>query len=207
MHALGRGSGVHEPRRERLRKSVQYINYLLKLTGLPTLIQEAAAGGEASVAAIAELTDLPGPIAIEVFNEAKAAAGKRVKAKDLKAKANGQPAAPDVDLPTPTGTPSKAAAVASGKGPAIKASDIKAIKRARADAKLDAPADDGGIVTEIRPKARTVKEVLACINDLITPINADPDGKKLAKVIHGFIAGEKTSDQLAKAWFKQFPVK
>jgi ParB/RepB/Spo0J family partition protein len=183
---------------KRLRKSSTYINYLLKLTGLPSILQEAISDGTASVAAMAELTDLPAPVAISVFNATKEAKGIKVRAKDLTAKANGE-ATP---LPTPSGTPSKAAAVAAGKGPKIQASDIRKAKQERVD-----KATDSGEAVTIKAKNRTPKEVLAGINDLITPVNADPAGKKLAKMVFDFVAGEKTADQLAKAWFKQFPVK
>jgi ParB/RepB/Spo0J family partition protein len=118
---------------KRLRKSTTYMNYLLKLTGLPTELQEAASDGTASVAAIAELVDMPSTAAVAVFNAVKEAKGIKVRAKDLIAKANGD----DAPLPTPTGTPSKAAAVASGKGPKIQASDIKAEIRKRKDAALE----------------------------------------------------------------------
>ncbi len=204
IRTLHEGYGMPLPTiAKRLRKSTTYINYLLKLTGLPSILQDAVGDGTASVAALAELTDLPAPIAIQVFNAAKEAKGVKVKQKDLIARANGNGDAPAM-LPTPTGTPSKAAAIASGKGPKIQGGDIRKAKQKLADAAIDA-----GEVSDVavKPKARPVKEILAAVNDLITPINADPDGKKLAKMLHGFVAGEKTADQLAKAWFKQFPVK
>jgi hypothetical protein len=38
------------------------------------------------------------------------------------------------------------------------------------------------------------------------PINSSKDGKKLATMLRDFVAGEKTADQLSRAWFKMFPV-
>lgn len=183
---------------KRLRKSSTYMNYLLKLCGLPSMLQDAISDGTASVAAMAELADLPAPVAIEVFNAVKEARGVRVKHKDLVAKANG-----DAPLPTPSGTPPAAAKAGAGKGPKIQAPEVRKVKQAIADKAINA-GEESPVAT--KPKNRTPKEILAAINDLITPINASKDGKKLAKMIHDFVAGEKTADQLSRAWFKQFPV-
>jgi ParB/RepB/Spo0J family partition protein len=194
---------------KRLRMSRNYTQYLLGLTGLPTEIQDAVSSGEASAAAAAELTDLPGPVAIEIFNEVKEAAGKKVRAKDLAKAANGKPSRTPDDLPTPTGTPRKAATVASGKGPKIQATDIKAAKQRRADAAINAASDnpDAAVAVEVKPKNRTIKEVLAFFDDCITALDCPPDGKKTAKAIVKFIRGESTAEQLNKFWDKQFPIK
>jgi ParB/RepB/Spo0J family partition protein len=187
---------------KRLRMSTNYTNYLLQLTGLPTEIQDAVTSGQASAAAAAELTDLPGPIAIEIFNEVKEAAGKKVRAKDLVKAANGK-AKGDGELPTPTGTPTAASSVVSGKGPKIQATDIKEAKRKRADAAINAGGD---VAVEARPTIRKSKEVLAFFDDCITAMDCPPEGKKVAKAIAKFIRGESTAEQLNKFWDKQFPM-
>lgn len=191
---------------KRLRMSANYTSYLLGLTGLPTEIQDAVSSGQASAAAAAELTDLPGPIAIQVFNEAKEAAGKKVGAKDLIAKANGKAKDDADDLPTPTGTPSKAASVASGKGPKIQATDVKAAKRKRVDAALNA-SEDGETNVAVKTKPRTIKEILAFFEDCVTAMDCPPKGKKVAEGIAKFIRGESTAEQMNKFWDKQFPIK
>lgn len=175
---------------KRLRKSASYINHLLKLTGLPTQIQDAVSNGQASAAAVAELTDLPGPVAIEVFDAAKEAAGKRVKYKDL-AK-NGTAA---VDAVTVT---------EGNVTMAVKSSDIRAAKRAKADAAIDSGET---AAVAIKPKNRSSREILVFFEDVINQRTCSDDGIKAAKAIAGFIAGKTTSDQLQRFWDRQFIIK
>jgi ParB/RepB/Spo0J family partition protein len=68
----------------RLKRSVNYLQQLLKLVELPAVIQESVASGETTVSAGIELTKLDGA-AREVFDEIRATGGKRVKAADVKA--------------------------------------------------------------------------------------------------------------------------
>ena len=187
---------------KRLRKSPEYLGSLLKLVGLPGLIQDAVSNGEMSASAAVELTTLPEKAAIEVFNDAKESAGKRVKAKDVKAATT--PALAPADLPTPTGTAPAAARVGSGKGPVINASDVKQAKQKKVDAAINAGEQPP---VEAKPRNRSNKEILAFFQEMIDDQTATPEGLKVAKVIAKFIKGEATADQMRKFWDKHFMIK